>query len=239
MVSDINSLRDVDLKLADEIGYWKRIKYFIFQNDKMKYFAEKEVGEKNSVNIQLFDLLFEPQTPDRKNSIEVVFAGNTAKCPFINDLSKVDDISWNIYSATDVESHTNVKHVLLNNEVVDRQLLRGSYGLVWEGESIRDISNFSGQYLKLVSPLKLSNYLLNSLPVITHKNAAIAEFVVTNNIGFCVTSLFEIGEKIKSIPEAEYQAMVENTRQFSKQISSGYYTRKAIENIQKRISETG
>lgn len=236
IVSDINSLRNIEMKVDEEISYWKKIRYFIFQNDKMKSFAEAKVGEKVSVNIQLFDLLFTPPKANRKNSNEIVFAGNTLKCPFVKDLFRVNDIKWNIYSGTEVQLHPNVTPVLLSNGVTDRQTLAGSYGLVWEGESITDISNFNGQYLKWVSPLKLSNYLLNSLPVIIHEDAAMAEFVVQNKIGFCVFSLFEIGEKIKVIPEADYQQMVENARGFSIEISSGYYTQKAIEGILEKIN---
>lgn len=236
IVSDINSLRNIEMKVDEEISYWKKIRYFIFQNDKMKSFAEAKVGEKVSVNIQLFDLLFTPPKANRKNSNEIVFAGNTLKCPFVKDLFRVNDIKWNIYSGTEVQLHPNVTPVLLSNGVTDRQTLPGSYGLVWEGKSITDISNFNGQYLKWVSPLKLSNYLLNSLPVIIHEDAAMAEFVVQNKIGFCVSSLFEIGEKIKVIPEADYQQMVENARGFSIEISSGYYTQKAIEGILEKIN---
>lgn len=236
IVSDINSLRNIEMKVDEEISYWKKIRYFIFQNDKMKSFVEAKVGEKVSVNIQLFDLLFTPPKANRKNSNEIVFAGNTLKCPFVKDLFRVNDIKWNIYSGTEVQLHPNVTPVLLSNGVTDRQTLPGSYGLVWEGKSITDISNFNGQYLKWVSPLKLSNYLLNSLPVIIHEDAAMAEFVVQNKIGFCVSSLFEIGEKIKVIPEADYQQMVENARGFSIEISSGYYTQKAIEGILEKIN---
>ena len=236
IVSDINSLRNIEMKVDEEISYWKKIRYFIFQNDKMKSFVEAKVGEKVSVNIQLFDLLFTLPKANRKNSNEIVFAGNTLKCPFVKDLFRVNDIKWNIYSGTEVQLHPNVTPVLLSNGVTDRQTLPGSYGLVWEGKSITDISNFNGQYLKWVSPLKLSNYLLNSLPVIIHEDAAMAEFVVQNKIGFCVFSLFEIGEKIKVIPEADYQQMVENARGFSIEISSGYYTQKAIEGILEKIN---
>ena len=113
--------------------------------------------------------------------------------------------------------------------------MAGSYGLIWEGESILDISNFSGQYLRWVSPLKLSNYLLHGLPVIIHKDAAMADFVMKNKIGFCITSLAGIPKKIKAIPGNEYQSMVENTRMFSEKISTGHFTQKAIQAILNRI----
>lgn len=115
----------------------------------------------------------------------------------------------------------------------------GSYGLIWEGDSITDISNFGGQYLKWVSPLKLSNYLLNSLPIITHPDAVIAEFVQQNNIGFCVSNLHEIGEKIKAIADPVYATMLENCKRVSKQISAGYFTQAAIEGILDKITKEG
>ena len=231
IVSDINSLRDENISLDKEINYWKRIKYFIFHNDKMRSLVEAKVGKKVSVNIPLFDLLFQPPAVERKNGNEVSFAGNIEKCPFISDLVKVQDIEWHVYSASKITAALPVKYTRLNDDVTDRTVLQGSYGLIWEGESIENINGYKGKYLEWVNPLKLSNYLLNSLPVITHKNAAIANFVVQNNIGFCVSSLYEIGEKIKAINEDHYQDMVKNARLFSGRISKGYYTKEAIDGI--------
>jgi len=230
IVSDINSLR-FNSSVEKETGYWKKLKYFIFQNEKMKEWVEERAGKKISVNIELFDLLFDVPGTERKNSNDVVFAGNIEKCPFINQLHRVENIQWMIYSAGPVKSHSNVTPFSLKNEITDRPPMVGSYGLIWEGDTITDISNFGGQYLKWVSPLKLSNYLLNSLPVITHKDAAIAEFVQQNNIGFCVSSLHEIGEKINAITDPVYDTMLENCSRFSKQISAGYFTQTALEGI--------
>lgn len=236
IVSDINSLR-FNSSLEQETGYWKKLKYFIFQNNRMKEWVEEWAGKKTSVNIGLFDLLFDACKTERKNSNDVVFAGNIEKCPFINQLHLVENIQWMIYSASPVKSYSNITPLSLKNEITDRPPLVGSYGLIWEGDSITDISNFGGQYLKWVSPLKLSNYLLNSLPVITHKDAAIAEFVQQNNIGFCVSGLHEIGEKINAITEPVYDMMLENCKRFSKQISAGYYMQHAIDEISKKIEQ--
>lgn len=236
IVSDINSLR-FHSSVEKETGYWKKLKYFIFQNEKMKEWVEERAGKKISVNIELFDLLFDAPVTERKNSSQVVFAGNTEKCPFINQLHRVENIQWMIYSASPVKNYSNVRPVNLKNELTDRQPLVGSYGLIWEGDSITDISNFGGQYLKWVSPLKLSNYLLNYLPVITHKDAAIAEFVQQNHIGFCVSELHEIGEKIKAITEPVYATMLENCSRFSKKIAAGHYMQHAIDEISKKIEQ--
>ncbi|HWR33947.1 MAG TPA: hypothetical protein VN451_10485 [Chitinophagaceae bacterium] len=234
IVSDINSIR-FNLPLEEEIGYWKKLRYFIFQNEKMKEFVEDKAGEKVSVNIDLFDLLFDVPAPVRKNSNRVVFAGNIEKCPFINDLHRVKDIQWMIYSSTFVTKHDNINSVLLSDEIKDKKAPDGSYGLVWEGSSIENISGSGGEYLRLVSPLKLSNYLLSGLPVIIHKEAAMAGFILENKIGFCVESLFGIGKKIEKIPEYEYQSMCLRVRQIGNKISAGGFTEEVVEKILKKI----
>lgn len=235
-MSDINSIR-FGSSVTKETRYWKNIRYFIFQSERMRECIEKLAGKKISVNIGLFDLLFEPKIQERRNSAEVVFAGNTAKCPFVNDLYKVEEITWNIYSGNYVKSHRNVHHIQLEDEINNRPVLEGSYGLIWEGSSIDNISNPAGKYLELVSPLKLSNYLLNGLPVITHHDAALAKFVVENKIGFCVSSLNEIKEKINSITEDEYRDMLTEAKYFSERIASGYYMQSAVSRILEKMEK--
>ncbi len=224
VVSDINSLR-FTTSLNKEIKYWKKLKYFIFQNERMKEWVEGRAGKKTSVNIGLFDLLFNVPKSERKNSNQVVFAGNTEKCPFIKELHRVKDVQWSVYGDVPKKKNGN-----------EQQLLEGSYGLIWEGESVEDISNFGGQYLRWVSPLKLSNYLLHGMPVITHTDAATAAFIRQNNIGFCISSLHDIGYEIQSISETQYNTMAENCRRISKQVSEGYFTGRAIKKILDEIN---
>lgn len=224
VVSDINSLR-FKTSLKREINYWKKLKYFIFQNERMKEWVEERAGKKTSVNIGLFDLLFDVPMVERKNSNQVVFAGNIEKCPFVGELQQVEDIQWSVYGDTKGKNNPN-----------ERQTLPGSYGLIWEGSSITGISNFGGQYLRWVSPLKLSNYLLHGMPVITHTDAATAAFIRQNNIGFCVSSLYDIGSEIQSMTETQYNTMADNCRRISKQVSEGYFTGQAIKKILNEIN---
>ncbi len=231
VVSDINSLRDKTITFEKETAYWKRIRYFVFQNDRMRELVEKKYGQKISVTAQQFDLLFESSIPERIKSNEVVFAGNTAKCPFISDLNKVKEIKWRVYSAHYLPEFENVKHVFLQDEVSDKRSLEGSFGLVWEGDSIENISNFRGSYLKYISPMKLSNYLLHGMPVIIHKDAAQATFVAENKIGFCVSSLYEAGQIIEDMSEEMYREMLVQARSFSEKISSGWFAQSWINEI--------
>jgi|GEM_PF-3036285 len=237
LVSDINSLRDETIQFDNETSYWKKLMYFIFQNDTMKRFVEKKLGTKKSVNLELFDLLFPPVKRPRSNAKQVVFAGNIAKCPFIHDLHRIKQIQWLIYTSSSLIVYENIVHHELKDEVSVRKPLQGSYGLIWEGDTIENISNFKGQYLSIVTPLKLSNYLLNGLPVITHTDAAIAGFVIDHQIGFCVDTLYDIPEKINAIPEEEYQQMRRNAEQFSGKIASGHYTGKAIDEMLEIIQQ--
>lgn len=237
LVSDINSLRDQHVNFNRETGYWKNLRYFIFQNEKMRAWVENRFGNKRSVNLELFDLLFPVVNIQRRNSTEVVFAGNTEKCPFIQDLHKIIPIDWHVYSSTKVSAAKNlVFHESKPESQHDLRALEGSYGLIWEGESIENLSNFRGQYLTVVTPLKLSNYLLKGLPVITSREAAIADFVSNEKIGFCVDSLHDIPGRIHSFSDEEYNQMAGNAAGFANKIASGYYSGKAIDGILKLIA---
>jgi hypothetical protein len=236
IVSDINSIR-FGTSLEKEIGYWKNVDHFIFQNDRMKQFAENKFVKKTSENLGIFDLLFPSSKIVRQKLPEIVFAGNTEKCPFINDLYKINDIRWLIYSTSDVKESSNVKFERLVDLRSDRRELKGSFGLVWEGNSIDAITGPGGEYLKIVSPLKFSNYILNGLPVITHPDAAIAKYVIENNIGFCVTSLFDVADKINSLTEERYREMRENVLQLADRIATGYFTESAIDSLIDKIEK--
>ena len=65
----------------------------------------------------------------------------------------------------------------------------------------------TGKYLKINNPHKLSLYLAVGLPVVIWDEAAEAEFVLKENVGFTVKSLYDLPEKLEAVSDNDYQIM--------------------------------
>ena len=111
------------------------------------------------------------------------------------------------------------------------------FGLVWDGESINSCTGLMGDYLKLNNPHKTSLYLAAGVPVIVWKEAAMADFIIANNLGITVDSLEDLETKINSISINEYSKMRENAKNFSKKLINGYFTKNSIDKCLKEIEE--
>ena len=74
--------------------------------------------------------------------------------------------------------------------------IEGSFGLVWDGDSIYGMNGSLGNYMQYISHHKLSLYILAGLPIIVSCSAGSAPLVKRYKIGFCVSSLLEINNKI-------------------------------------------
>ena len=109
--------------------------------------------------------------------------------------------------------------------------IEGEYGLVWDGDSPDTCSGSYGQYLKYNNPHKTSLYLAAGLPVIVWDQAAIAEFVLENQCGFCVSSLSQLQEKTRMISHEQYAEMKRNAIRIGQRLRDGYYTGRAVDRI--------
>lgn len=106
--------------------------------------------------------------------------------------------------------------------------LRGSYGLIWDGDSLETCSGTYGEYLKINNPHKTSLYLASGIPVVVWKKAAIAKFVLENNLGIAVDSLENVEEILEKVSEDRYSVFKKNAKKMSVLLREGYYTKKAI-----------
>ena len=111
--------------------------------------------------------------------------------------------------------------------------LNGKFGLVWDGYSADGCQGTFGQYLKLNNPHKTSLYLASGLPVIIWKEAALASFIVENNLGFAVDKLSEINEKLSQISDEQYKIMANNVKGISAKLRNGEYIKTALKCIER------
>lgn len=201
-------------------------------NELIKY----GVNKKNIVNLEVFDYLYDQSIDMKKRNYKfpVVIAGNLSseKAFYLKELCEVNNVTFNLYGkGIDFDLPKNLNYVgcFLPSEVP--QALIGSFGLVWDGKSINDITGAYGNYMKYNNPHKISLYLASELPVIVSSKSALADFVIKNNIGITVSSLKELNTIIDSIDKKEYENMLKNVKNISKKIRNGYFLTHGIKKM--------
>lgn len=107
-------------------------------------------------------------------------------------------------------------------------VMDGSFGLVWDGESVETCTGVFGEYMKLNCPHKTSLYLAAGIPVAIWKEAALADFILRNKVGIAVASLHDLHDTIDRLSNEEYAEMVKNAEAIGARLRAGYYTRKAV-----------
>ena len=113
----------------------------------------------------------------------------------------------------------------------------GSWGLVWDGDSIDTCSGLLGKYLRYNAPHKCSLYIAAHLPLIVWEESAMAPFVRENGIGICVKSIGEIKDRISKISDDEYTEMQRKLEILSKRLDSGEQMKSAIRKVSGEITE--
>ena len=197
----------------------------------------KEAGcIRPTVILGLFDYLIDKANEQKRNlTYETVFAGNLSKSLFINQLSKITSDSpmrFRLYGRKnqelDGESGIDYGGLFSPDDVSS---LDGSWGLVWDGDSIDDLAGDAGLYQQVNSPHKASLYLTAGLPLIVSSKAAIANIVEDNQIGFTVNSLQDMAGHITHMTEGDYQAMLDRVKKYASGLTSGQSILAALEKV--------
>lgn len=214
----------------------------IAHNSRMKDWLLEKGARVPIVTLGIFDCLPEtrrPLPPPSRSgpSRTIVFAGalGKKKTRFLYDLPEIaeKDMAFHLYgkgfdSNSLKAGHQNIhyKGFFPPDELMER--IEGSYGLVWDGDSIDTCEGFYGRYLYYNNPHKCSFYLLCGLPVIIWKRAAMAEFVEDRRVGVAVSSLRELPEALRQIDCARYREMQENVLDVREGLSKGRFLQAAL-----------
>jgi len=237
-IGDINGLKDGDLQLLNfEINQLKDFGYFIVHNQGMLNWLNSALPGKRASMIEFFDFLTPPVRKQLFYDKKIVFAGNLDKSRFLKDLEQLP-LQFNLYGpgiSTAVMDQSNVQYHGIIDPYELPAKLEGSYGLVWDGDSVYGMNGSLGNYMQYISHHKLSLYILAGLPIIVSCSAGSAPLIKKYGIGFCVSSLLEINNTISRITPAEYQEMVNNTLPLAKKIAEGKCLSAAIDEL---IGET-
>lgn len=237
LVHDLDSLRDIGpANTAIEFKNLNSFDHLITHNKFMTQWLKTNNVDTNFVEIKLFDYLtnnadIETKAVQIQDMPKVVFAGSFYKSSFVYELNKVSGAAFNLYGVGFEASKLKGGNVFYKGSFLPEELpsiLEGDFGLIWDGNSIEDCAGIYGKYLAYNTPHKTSLYLVAGLPVIVYAKAAIAEFVVENNIGFIVNSLYEINTCLQKISKEKYEQMKQNCKTLSNKLTEGFYLKQAI-----------
>lgn len=241
-IHDIDTIRDVSNKnIKNEINIFNNMYAIIVHNEKMKDFLIDNGVKTKIIVLELFDYLLNKEYPNRDYKLgkSVAFAGNLAKSEFLQREEIKDlNIKFNLYGPNFNSKNIKGKNIKYNGsygpEVIPYEI-EGSFGLIWDGISLNECAGSFGNYLKVNNPHKLSLYIAAGLPVITWKKAAIADFIKKYDIGFTVDSLYDIEKIISSMDNKQYETYVQNVKKIQEKVCTGYFTKRALDEVEKLL----
>lgn len=242
LIHDIDSLRyRVDngffhyyRKKFEDKNIIREFDVVIAHNDIMKNkLVDMDISSEKIISLQIFDYLMEnePILNNGRNK-GVIIAGNLddTKAGYLKELKNIKGVRFNLYGKglnEDILSgNISYKGAYLPEELIEK--FEGNYGLVWDGKSAETCEGGFGEYMKYNNPHKASLYIAAEIPLIVWKKSALAEWVLKNNIGITVDSLHDLGDKIRSISNAEYEQMKRQLKSISNKVCGGYYLSEAM-----------
>lgn len=230
------SLKHRITSLFEEKSILKNSNVLIVHNHKMKKYLYENGYKNKLVELGLFDYLIPNYNSQKKNlennihsSLPVIIAGNLAKEKAGYIYKITGELEYNLYGVNFKDSSSDRIHyegAFPADELPFH--LKGSFGLVWDGESTEGCKGIYGEYLKVNNPHKVSLYLASGIPIIIWKKAALSNFIIKNNLGFAVDDLNEIDRVIDQISEKKYNQILLNVNRISENLRSGYYLKSAL-----------
>lgn len=183
------------------------------------------------ISLGIFDYLIPDASlhAETGKDLPIVIAGTLRrhKAGYVYDLP--EDVPFALYGVGfEGEERENLKYFgsFPSDELPG--VMKGSFGLVWDGDTADTCSGAYGDYLRINNPHKTSLYLASGLPVIIWKDAALARFVEKNHCGIAVSSLQELRDVRSRLTEEEYLAMCRNALAVGRRLRRGACTRRAV-----------
>lgn len=241
IVHDINDLREerVNHSNLDDL----KLAYAIISHNKnmTDYLIKSGINSNRIFNLEIFDYLSSYQNKDSHFDDEATscFAGNLNKSRFIYTIpDNIRDLGINLYGngyelKKDKSPYLNYQGTYSSEKI--SSIIKGKYGLIWDGEKSNTCTGLVGNYLKYNNPHKLSMYLVANIPIIIWDQAAEAQFVKKNNVGITISSIDEIPNKLSSIDAKKYDKMLDSVKLIKNKLLQGKYLNTQLDNIESKI----
>ena len=230
---DVSKQAKIRLFLEEKMGL-KECDAIIAHNSEMIKILRKTYSNKTIVNLEIFDYLVKDNSKYANASYKenIVIAGNLSKIKSKYIYSLPGNVSFNLYGINyekDNRNNINYQGSFDSEEIYMH--LSGSFGLIWDGDTIETCSGNYGEYLKYNNPHKTSLYIASGLPIIIWKEAALAKYVKENNLGICVENLNDINKILEKLTNEDYESYKNNTINAYKKLRNGYYILNAIQKV--------
>lgn len=241
-IHDLNSIREKGKVNNYKLHYYrkceeylKKFDFVICHNNTMKeILIEERFNISKIIVLKIFDYLCEDNGREKEELFErsIAFAGNLSeqKSAFIYKLKKIK-YNLNLYGIN-YENSMEIKNIIYHGSFEPEELpmkLKGSFGLIWDGDDCETCSGSVGEYLRINNPHKLSLYLASNMPVIAWDESAVAPLIRENNLGCLVHSLNEIDTIFDKLSKKEYLEMKKNVYEMGRKLRAGFFTEKALE----------
>lgn len=241
VIHDLGAFRRHKLTPEAENRRLSKTDFLIVHNPTMRDYLV-EHGFKGGLHcLQIFDYLSERQPavyPSPHTPWRVVYAGNLARWrnEFLYHLDSVMQ-GWQMelygkgFDASQNLSSTLHYHGFMDSDDFIAQA-EADFGLVWDGDSQYECTGDWGEYLRINDPHKTSFYLRAGIPVIVWSQAAMASFVLEQQVGIVVDGLQQIDERLAALSAADYQQMRKNALSMSQRLNDGYYIKHGMKAAQ-------
>lgn len=243
IIHDIEGIRSKNaVILKKEIKALKKFDYIISHNSRMTdELVKMNLDEKKIYNLEVFDYLLEKkELVTKQKTSDLCFAGNLIKSPFIYKFDeKFKNINIDIFGINydEAKNKNSFNYKGAFPPDVIHEELTGKYGLIWDGDSLDTCNGNMGEYMRYNNPHKLSLYIAAGIPVVTWREAAIAEFVEKNNIGITVNSLYDLEEYFDNLKDEDYDLQVKNTLKIREKVINGEMFKKIFGEINEKLKK--
>ena len=168
----------------------------------------------------------------------VVFCGNLLpeKAGFLREIPA--ELKMDVYGpgyTAPYQANITYRGVYSPEEIMD--VLDGSFGLVWDGDSAHTGAGIYGEYLRCNSPHKMALYLASGMPVIVWDESAMADFVRDEGCGIALSSLDDLPQILAQMTDEEYEQMLSNALRIGGQMRRGEHLQRAFEAALEKLGE--
>lgn len=222
IVHDLDGLRYNDnKKRQNDVEILNYSDDIIVHSEAMKKWLIDAGVTKNMIILEMFDYLTNDYELPSSLEQKIVFAGNLNKSPFLKQETL---FNLDVFGPCDFVDQLpkNIQyHGSVSPDKLVQYISKYAFGLVWDGESLDEISGNTGHYLKYNAPHKFSLYLAAGVPVITWKEAAIADIIEKYQLGIVVESLNNLMPKLNQMTDMQYQQIRNNVYHVRQKVLNG------------------
>lgn len=223
--------------IVREVSFLKQFDFVIVHNSVMKkILVTNGINPQKVVSIGIFDYLINKNIVlgQSQNTYKTVnIGGNLSpdKARYVYRLNELNitNYSYSLYGPYfKGVNHQSISYKgTFPADILPKYITNG-FGLVWDGTELDSCNGNFGKYLKINDPHKVSMYIACGIPVIVWKKAAIAKFVLTNNLGIAIDSLKELDVFFAHLTFEDYQGYLNNVYKIRHKITNGFYLKKCI-----------